>query len=346
MKKLFILLFILLSVAQAQASYNTPAQGAMVSLGQSNVPLVLPNAGYMMPNGSFNLGTQIGGGTMSFSAASGSGVTATASIAAFAGTAADVGKVISISDTAYKTATITAAVSTTQATVTINTALSGTGPFATWQLGVPLPVKYVNIPTYFYMPANAISGSNAVGWYYVVCSTTTACTVYNNTYTPGVTPLLPSTPVAFSTSQTAPFYPPTNTTIYAYELPLVAGSFGVNDRFVIQGSIVSDSTSTTKSWSASLGAQGGGTAGYSVSVGTNPVIPFILRIAAVDSLLLQDWAFDQYSNIGVSGNSGGPFFSSINMANAQYWNVGLSLGYTTDYLILQDILIQQVKGVP
>ena len=299
----------------------------------------------MSNNGAFNLGTQIGGGTMSFSATSGSGRTATASVAAFSGTSTDVGQVISILDTTYKTATITAAVSTTQATVTLNSTLSGTGPFSTWQFGIPLPAAYATVKAYFYLPANAIATSSAAGWYYGVCTTTTACTVYNNTYTSG-TPLIPSSPTAFSTTQAAPFYPPTNTTVYAYELPITAGSFGVNDRFIVQGSVVSDSTAHTKSWSASLGAQGGGTAGYSVSTSTNPIIPFLFRVNAMGSTGVQAWGFDQYSNTGVSGNTGGTFLSSVNMASSQYWNFGLVTAYTTDYTILQDALVEQVKGVP
>ncbi len=52
---------------------------------------------------------------------------------------------------------------------------------------------------YVYLPAGAIVTNSAAGWYYFVGSSTTAGTVYNNTYTSGV-PRVPSSPTAFATT--------------------------------------------------------------------------------------------------------------------------------------------------
>jgi hypothetical protein len=54
---------------------------------------------------------------------------------------------------------------------------------------------------YVYLPAGAISSGSAAGFYYAVFSTTTAATVYNNTYTPSNTPpTIPASPTAFVTT--------------------------------------------------------------------------------------------------------------------------------------------------
>jgi hypothetical protein len=52
---------------------------------------------------------------------------------------------------------------------------------------------------YVYLPANAISVGSAAGWYYAIFSSTSAATVYNNTYTTGL-PVVPTSPTAFSTT--------------------------------------------------------------------------------------------------------------------------------------------------
>lgn len=59
-----------------------------------------------------------------------------------------------------------------------------------------LPLTYANC--YLYLPASAISAGSAAGWYFAQMSSSTAGTVYNNTYTTGV-PTIP-TPVAFVTT--------------------------------------------------------------------------------------------------------------------------------------------------
>ena len=60
-----------------------------------------------------------------------------------------------------------------------------------------LPSTYASC--YMYFPANAIAAGVSAGLYYVVMSSTTAGTIYNNTYTSG-TPTIPASPTAFSTT--------------------------------------------------------------------------------------------------------------------------------------------------
>lgn len=60
-----------------------------------------------------------------------------------------------------------------------------------------LPTQFASC--YMYFPANAISAGSAAGFYYVVMSSTSAGTIYNNTYTSG-TPTIPASPNAFITA--------------------------------------------------------------------------------------------------------------------------------------------------
>lgn len=91
-----------------------------------------------------------------------------------------------------------------------------------------LPRTYAQC--YLYMPANAISSGSAAGWYYAVMSSTTAGTVYNNTYTSGV-PVPPSSPTAFSTTGPGAFTGDTSERTIALTIP--GGSMGPNGQLEI-----------------------------------------------------------------------------------------------------------------
>lgn len=66
-------------------------------------------------------------------------------------------------------------------------------------IGTALPLIYPD--AYFYMPAGSVAAGvpAAATWLYGTCTTATACTVFNNSYTSGV-PTIPASPVAFSTT--------------------------------------------------------------------------------------------------------------------------------------------------
>src|SRR5438132_2840422 len=150
-------------------------------LARSAIPVFVSPSAFMANNGVFVIGqAPSASATVSFSATSGAGVTMTFSAATLLGTAADVGRVLTILDTTYKYAVITAFSSTTVATVTLTGTLSGTGPFAnasTWLSGpissqtnavafsALLRTSYPNL--YLSVPANAIAAGVAAGVYYV-----------------------------------------------------------------------------------------------------------------------------------------------------------------------------------
>jgi hypothetical protein len=175
-------------------------------VGQSAIPFVLPPSGWVNNNGDLVLGqAPAGAATVSFSAASGSGVTMTFSAATLAGTASDNGRILTILDSGpnYVYATITAFSSTTVATVTISTGgLSGTGPFANNAIwlsnnstgsvsGYATPLPRVYSSCYMYFQPGALFTSSFPGWYYTVMDSSTHGTVFNNIYR-GAQPVVPS----------------------------------------------------------------------------------------------------------------------------------------------------------
>lgn len=77
---------------------------------------------------------------------------------------------------------------------------------------------------YMYFAADQIESGSAAGWYYAAGSSTTAFTIYNNTYTSG-DPTVPSSPTAFATTGPGAI---TGTTseISAYVVPIAANALG------------------------------------------------------------------------------------------------------------------------
>jgi hypothetical protein len=168
--------------------------------------MILGQSSFMGANGALTAGSQIGGGTITFSGvapnANATGVTATLSLAGLLGTAADVGRVFTVVDSgagnAFVKCTVTAQSSTTVCTVTIGTvSFSGNGAFATWYLAYAYPNSYAG-GCYHYLPAGKAFSGSAAGLYYAVGVSTVAFTVYNNVYDPttGLMPTIPASPTA------------------------------------------------------------------------------------------------------------------------------------------------------
>ena len=80
---------------------------------------------------------------------------------------------------------------------------------------------------YMYFPANAISAGSAAGWYYVVMSSTTAGTIYNNVYTTGL-PTIPSSPIAFVTTGPGAYTQTTGSFINVYSFNVPGNLLGIN----------------------------------------------------------------------------------------------------------------------
>lgn len=181
----------------------------MKQILQLGAPLILPPSMFFANNGIMVIGqAPSSSATASFSATSGAGVTMTMSAATLLGTAADIGRVLTILDGGqYKYATITAQSSTTVATVTLTGTLSGTGPFANntiWLSGTPtsnttafsVPLSNAYAQCWVSLPAGAIFAGSLAGTYLCKMATTTVGQVFQDQ------PIVTSGGISFPASPT------------------------------------------------------------------------------------------------------------------------------------------------
>jgi hypothetical protein len=89
-----------------------------------------------------------------------------------------------------------------------------------------LPTTYAN--AYVWVPAGAIAAGvpAAATWYFAQFSSTTAATIFNNTYTTGI-PTIPTSPTAFSTTGPGAFTGDTGT-VTGPQYTLLGGAMGAN----------------------------------------------------------------------------------------------------------------------
>lgn len=93
-----------------------------------------------------------------------------------------------------------------------------------------LPTIYASC--YMYFPANAIAAGVAAGMYYVVMSSTTAGTIYNNLYITGA-PVIPVNPTPFVTTGPGAYTQTTGVPITLQTDPILGGIMGVNGQLFI-----------------------------------------------------------------------------------------------------------------
>lgn len=92
-----------------------------------------------------------------------------------------------------------------------------------------LPATYAC--SYMYFPVNAIAAGVAAGLYYVIMSSTTAGTIYNNPYTSGV-PTCPASPTAFSTTGPGAYTQTTGSDLTLLSYTLAGGKMGTTGQLV------------------------------------------------------------------------------------------------------------------
>lgn len=107
---------------------------------------------------------------------------------------------------------------------------------------------------YVYLPAGAIASGvpAAAGWYYALFSSTTAATVYNNTYTSG-TPAVPASPTAFATTGPGA-YTGISTAVNAYQLTIPGNTFGLNGGIEVSAAWSYTNAAGTKTMAMSYGS--------------------------------------------------------------------------------------------
>lgn len=238
-----------------------------IMVSESGIPMYLPPSGFMANNGVMVIGqAPSGAATATFSAVSGAGVTMTMSAATLLGTAADVGRVLTILDGGvYKYATITAQNSTTVATVTLTGVLSGVGPFANntiWLSGSPpatantsgfsVPFDNAFPNCYLYLPAGALFAGSLAGQYLGQMPSTTLIQFYNNLYVSG-TPTIPATLQPFVCTGPGAFVQTTGAMITMASVVIPGNSIGLNGKVKATCIYQNNNSAGSKTWSIKFG---------------------------------------------------------------------------------------------
>jgi hypothetical protein len=128
---------------------------------------------------------------------------------------------------------------------------------------------------YMYFPANAISAGSAAGLYYVVMSSTTAGTIYNNTLTSGEA-TIPSSPTAFATTGPGAYTQTTASDITLALFTLYGGTLGDRGVMVINQQASHPSNANIKSPKIKIGGVSVfDPGGYTTQ--TIITVPYVLR---------------------------------------------------------------------
>jgi hypothetical protein len=193
---------------------------------------------------------------------------------------------------------------------------------------------------YVWMPAGAISSGSAAGWYYAVFSSTTAATVYNNTYTSG-TPVIPGSPTAFATIGPGAYTQTAGSNIASYTLAIAGNTIGVNGGIQILAGRSVNNTAGAKSltinygsfafWSVSLTASINSVSpmGFANKGVTNAQIPTAIASAA-----------------GYGATSATFTYGTVDSTTSQNLVANLQLATATDTMTLENIVVQLMPGVP
>jgi hypothetical protein len=177
---------------------------------------------------------------------------------------------------------------------------------------------------YMYFPANAIAAGVAAGWYYVVMSSTTAGTIYNNVHTSGK-PTLPASPTAFVTTGPGAYTQTTGSDITALSISIPGGALGINGTMSNIPAIFTNSTAGQKLFRLKMGGSTLNNFGFTTSL-ESFLYSLFKNLGAANANMSNNVS-------GLSSNAtNSPTLTAINTAADQTLTVTLQLAVATDYI--------------
>jgi hypothetical protein len=194
---------------------------------------------------------------------------------------------------------------------------------------------------YVYLPSGAISSGSAAGWYYAVFSSTTAATVYNNTYTSG-TPTIPTSPTAFATTGPGAYTQTTGSNIAAYTLAIAGNTIGVNGTISVTGNRSNNNSAGGKQITVNYGSYVFGIRSQTTDLNIAIVSGFANRgVANVQAPIA-----NALMNVAGSGTAAALVFGAIDSTTSQNLVINMQLATATDTMTLENIVVQLIPGVP
>lgn len=195
-----------------------------------------------------------------------------------------------------------------------------------------LPVQFASC--YMYFPASAISAGSAAGLYYVVMSSTTAGTIYNNTYTSGL-PTIPASPTAFVTTGPGAYTQTTASDIMLLSFTVQGGLMGINGalRSVSAWGVTNNANAKTAK------EKYGGTATFSFSLAStaaNQHFGVVRNVGVSTTQSIHSAA--SAGGIGISSVG----YSQVSVASAsdQAFSLTAQLATATDYMLSGGLTVE------
>lgn len=200
-----------------------------------------------------------------------------------------------------------------------------------------LPTTYSH--AYVYMPANAIEAGSSAGWYYAIFSSTTAATLYNNTYTSG-TPSIPGSPTAFVTTGPGAYTQTTGSYITAYTMTVTGGIMGTNGTVRASGMASYLSSAGGKAVRATFG-------GSTIAAASGTTTTNLGFVAGVSNRGVSTAQVPLTSaGLQYTGVSTAPSYLSAATASDQSMAFQLQLvAAATDFIVLETVIVELIPGV-
>lgn len=198
---------------------------------------------------------------------------------------------------------------------------------------------------YMYFPVNTIATGVAAGWYYVVMSSTTAGTIYNNLMS-STQPTIPASPVAFATTGPGAYTQQTAVPITAIAAVVPANFLGVN------GGIQFDTT-WNQNGTAGAKYEGVGFGSNDSSHNQNSLAHNLTGGSTVDhsqqtirnrGATNSQVVFSNFSASSFGGNGNSPnAFATIDTTASQFALLSLQIAVVTDWIVMDSY---HIIGMP
>lgn len=192
---------------------------------------------------------------------------------------------------------------------------------------------------YCSLPAGAIATGvpAAQTWYYCEFSSTTAATVFNNTYTSG-TPAIPGSKTPFATTGPGAYTQTTGSNIAGYTLAIPGNTLGLNGGVQVKIARTNNNSAGGKTVTGNYSTFAFATVTLTTGVGNSwPEAIFANRGS---------------TNVQISGGNFGanfsqtPLYSAIDSTAAQNLVMNMQLGTATDTMTLESVVVELLPSVP
>lgn len=189
-----------------------------------------------------------------------------------------------------------------------------------------LPTTYTSC--YMAFPANAIFAGSAFGLYYVVMSSTTAGTIFNNVYTNGE-PSIPASPTPFVSTGPGAFTQTTGSPILLRNSTILANSLGPNGTIEISTLWSMNSTAGTKTANLAYSTANIMTLAVTTSTNINAPTQIIQNRGATNKQVAAP------AILAAGASSSPAVYTTIDSTAAQTLQASAQLSVATDFLILE-----------